>query len=131
MARPHTVDNVVPVGEVEGVKIDQIVVGSCTNGRLDDLEVVAAVLRGKKVAKATRMLVFPASWRIWKEAMRQGRDRRPGGGRCCDHELGVWLLPGYPPGGAGRRRGGAGHYQPELQRAHGQPQCVGVSGVAG
>jgi 3-isopropylmalate/(R)-2-methylmalate dehydratase large subunit len=72
VAKPHTVDNVVPIGDVEGVKIDQIVVGSCTNGRLDDLEAVAAVLRGKKVAKGTRMLVFPASWRIYKEAMRRG-----------------------------------------------------------
>jgi 3-isopropylmalate/(R)-2-methylmalate dehydratase large subunit len=72
VAKPHTVDNVVPVGDVEGTKVDQIVVGSCTNGRLDDLEAVAAVLRGKKVARGTRMLVFPASWRIYKEALRCG-----------------------------------------------------------
>ena len=72
VAKPHTVDNVVPVGETEGVRVDQIVIGSCTNGRLDDLEVAAAVLRGKKVAKGTRVLVFPASWRIWAEADRRG-----------------------------------------------------------
>jgi 3-isopropylmalate/(R)-2-methylmalate dehydratase large subunit len=72
VAKPHTVDNVSPVGEVEGTRIDQVVIGSCTNGRLDDLEVAAAVLRGRKVAKGTRMLVFPASWRIWAEAMRRG-----------------------------------------------------------
>jgi 3-isopropylmalate/(R)-2-methylmalate dehydratase large subunit len=72
VAKPHTVDNVVPVGEVEGVKIDQIVIGSCTNGRLDDLQAAASVLRGGKVARGTRMLVFPASWRIWAEAMRRG-----------------------------------------------------------
>jgi 3-isopropylmalate/(R)-2-methylmalate dehydratase large subunit len=72
VAKPHTVDNVAPVSDVEGTKIDQIVVGSCTNGRLDDLEAAAAVLRGKKVAKGTRMLVFPASWRIYKEALRKG-----------------------------------------------------------
>jgi 3-isopropylmalate/(R)-2-methylmalate dehydratase large subunit len=72
VAKPHTVDNVVPVGEVEGVKIDQVVIGSCTNGRLDDLEAAAAVVKGKKLAKGTRMLVFPASWRIWAEAMRRG-----------------------------------------------------------
>jgi 3-isopropylmalate/(R)-2-methylmalate dehydratase large subunit len=72
VARPHTVDNVVPVGEVEGTRIDQVVIGSCTNGRLDDLEVAAAVLRGKKLPAHTRMLVFPASWRIWTEAMRRG-----------------------------------------------------------
>ncbi len=72
VARPHTVDNVVPVGEVEGIKIDQVVIGSCTNGRLDDLETAAAVVRGKKLPASTRMLVFPASWRIWREAMRRG-----------------------------------------------------------
>jgi len=72
VAKPHTVDNVVPVGETEGVRIDQIVIGSCTNGRLDDLETAAAVLRGRKVARGTRMLVFPASWRIWAEALRKG-----------------------------------------------------------
>jgi 3-isopropylmalate/(R)-2-methylmalate dehydratase large subunit len=72
VARPHTVDNVVPVGEVEGVHVDQVVIGSCTNGRLDDLEAAAAVVRGKKLPKGTRMLVFPASWRIWTEAMRKG-----------------------------------------------------------
>jgi len=72
VAKPHTVDNVASVGEVEGVKVDQVVIGSCTNGRLDDLEAVAAALRGRKVAKGTRMLVFPASWRIYKEAMKRG-----------------------------------------------------------
>jgi 3-isopropylmalate/(R)-2-methylmalate dehydratase large subunit len=72
VARPHTVDNVVPVGEVEGTKIDQVVIGSCTNGRLDDLQVAAAVVKGKKLPTGTRMLVFPASWRIWTEAMRRG-----------------------------------------------------------
>jgi 3-isopropylmalate/(R)-2-methylmalate dehydratase large subunit len=72
VAKPHAVDNVASVGDVEGTKVDQIVIGSCTNGRLDDLEAAAAVLRGKKVAKGTRMLVFPASWRVYKEALRKG-----------------------------------------------------------
>ena len=72
VAKPHTVDNVAPVTEVEGVKVDQIVVGSCTNGRLEDLEAAAGVLRDRKVAKGTRMLVFPASWRIYREALRRG-----------------------------------------------------------
>jgi 3-isopropylmalate/(R)-2-methylmalate dehydratase large subunit len=72
VARPHTVDNVVPVGEVEGVHVDQVVIGSCTNGRLDDIETAAAVVRGHKLPAGTRMLVFPASWRVWQEAMRRG-----------------------------------------------------------
>jgi 3-isopropylmalate/(R)-2-methylmalate dehydratase large subunit len=72
IACPHTVDNVKPIGEVAGKKIQQIVVGSCTNGRLDDLEVAAGILKGKRVADSTRMLIFPASWRIYSEALRLG-----------------------------------------------------------
>ncbi len=72
VACPHMVDNVVPIKEVEGVKLNQIVVGSCTNGRLDDLEVVAKVLKGKKVADSVRMIIFPASGRIYRRAMDAG-----------------------------------------------------------
>ena len=72
IACPHTVDNVKPIGEVKGRKIDQIVVGSCTNGRLDDIEIVARTLKGKQVAKGIRMLVFPASWRIYSDALDAG-----------------------------------------------------------
>ncbi|NLE73941.1 MAG: 3-isopropylmalate dehydratase large subunit [Actinobacteria bacterium] len=72
IAKPHMVDNVSPIDEVEGVELNQIVIGSCTNGRLDDLEIAAAILRGKKVARGTRMLIFPASWRIYKRALESG-----------------------------------------------------------
>jgi len=72
IACPHTVDNVKPIEAVEGIKINQIVIGSCTNGRLDDLAIAANILRGKKVAHETRMLIFPASWKIYKEALSQG-----------------------------------------------------------
>jgi 3-isopropylmalate/(R)-2-methylmalate dehydratase large subunit len=72
VACPHTVDNVKPVGKVAGVKIDQVVIGSCTNGRLDDLAVAAKILKGKKVARGTRMLVFPASYRIFARALEAG-----------------------------------------------------------
>ena len=72
VACPHTVDNVKPVTEVEGTKIHQVVIGSCTNGRLDDLEKAAQFLEGKKVARNVRMLVFPASWRIYRQALDRG-----------------------------------------------------------
>jgi 3-isopropylmalate/(R)-2-methylmalate dehydratase large subunit len=72
IACPHTVDNVRPIDQVAGTKINQVVIGSCTNGRLDDLEVAAQILKGKRIADGVRMLVFPASWRIYKEAMRRG-----------------------------------------------------------
>ncbi len=72
IACPHTVDNVKPVGEVLGTRVHQIVIGSCTNGRLDDIAAAARILRGKKVARGTRMLVFPASARIYQEALEAG-----------------------------------------------------------
>jgi 3-isopropylmalate/(R)-2-methylmalate dehydratase large subunit len=72
VACPHTVDNVKPVAAVAGTKIHQVVIGSCTNGRLDDLEVAATILKGRKVAAHTRMLVFPAraesTGRRWSKA---------------------------------------------------------------
>jgi 3-isopropylmalate dehydratase large subunit len=72
VACPHTVDNVKPIDEVAGIKLNQIVVGSCTNGRLDDLEIVAGILKGKKVAKNVRMIIFPASGRIYRQALKKG-----------------------------------------------------------
>ena len=72
IACPHTVDNVKPVGVVAGTRVHQIVVGSCTNGRLDDIAAAAGILRGHKVARGTRMLVFPASGRIFQQALEKG-----------------------------------------------------------
>lgn len=72
IARPHTVDNVSPITEVHGTKVDQIVIGSCTNGRFDDIKVAADIIRGKKVADDVRLLVFPASGKIYRQAMKDG-----------------------------------------------------------
>jgi 3-isopropylmalate/(R)-2-methylmalate dehydratase large subunit len=72
IACPHMVDNVKSIDQVLGTKIQQIVIGSCTNGRLDDLADAAAILRGKKVAEGTRMLVFPASSKIFAQALDKG-----------------------------------------------------------
>lgn len=72
IACPHTVDNVKPVEQVEGKKVHQIVIGSCTNGRLDDLAIAAKILKGKKVAPGTRMLIFPASGKVYRQALAKG-----------------------------------------------------------
>ena len=72
VACPHTVDNVKSVDAVAGTAVQQIVIGSCTNGRLDDIAVAAKILEGRKVARGVRMLVFPASGRIFREAMKAG-----------------------------------------------------------
>ena len=93
IACPHTVDNIKSVGEVAGKKVNQIVIGSCTNGRLDDLAAAAKILKGKKVSRSTRMLVFPASWRIYREAMRQGylADLADAGAIICNPGCGPCL----------------------------------------
>ncbi|UCF70406.1 MAG: 3-isopropylmalate dehydratase large subunit [candidate division WOR-3 bacterium] len=72
VACPHSVDNVKPAKELAGTRIDQALIGSCTNGRLEDLAVAAAILDGKKVARGVRLLVIPASRRVYIEALRQG-----------------------------------------------------------
>lgn len=72
VACPHTVDNIRTAANVSGVRINQIVVGSCTNGRLDDIKTAANILKNQKIAKGVRMLVFPASWRIYKDALKEG-----------------------------------------------------------
>lgn len=72
IACPHAVDNIRPVEAVAGKRVDQVVLGSCTNGRLEDLAEAAELLRGRKIARGVRMLVFPASWRIYRQAMEKG-----------------------------------------------------------
>lgn len=72
VAFPHLPENTRTIDEVGDVKIDQVVIGSCTNGRLDDLRIAAEVLRGHKVAKGIRCIVIPATQRIYLEAMEEG-----------------------------------------------------------
>jgi len=72
VACPHTVDNVKSVASVKGTRVHQVVIGSCTNGRLDDLAIAASIMKGRKVAADTRMLVFPASGRIYTQALAKG-----------------------------------------------------------
>lgn len=72
VACPHEVDNVKAITEVVGIPVHQAYLGSCTGGRLHDLEVAASILKGKKVAKGCRLLVSPSSRKIWAEADRKG-----------------------------------------------------------
>jgi 3-isopropylmalate/(R)-2-methylmalate dehydratase large subunit len=72
IACPHNVDNVKPVSEVEGTHIDQIFLGSCTNGRISDLRTAAKIMKGKEVARGVRMLVIPASREIYTKALDEG-----------------------------------------------------------
>jgi len=72
VACPNLPENVKPVGELKAVWLDQVVIGSCTNGRLSDLEIAARILKGRKVAKGLRCIVLPATPTIVREALRRG-----------------------------------------------------------
>jgi 3-isopropylmalate/(R)-2-methylmalate dehydratase large subunit len=72
VAKPHQVDYVSPVEEVEGTTIQQGVIGTCTNGRLEDLEIAAKILAGKKIHPDCRLIIVPASKKIYLEAMKKG-----------------------------------------------------------
>jgi homoaconitate hydratase family protein len=72
IACPHTVDNVKNISEVLDTPVHQVVLGSCTNGRLEDIATAATIMKGKVMPAGVRMLVFPASWRVWGEANRLG-----------------------------------------------------------
>jgi 3-isopropylmalate/(R)-2-methylmalate dehydratase large subunit/methanogen homoaconitase large subunit len=103
IACPPDVNNVVPVDQVEDVKVDQVFLGTCTNGRLDDLAIAAHILKGRKVHPDTRLVIIPASREIQLEALRLGYIETfieagasvgtPGCGPCIGRHFGV-LAPG-------------------------------------
>jgi 3-isopropylmalate/(R)-2-methylmalate dehydratase large subunit len=72
VAFPHSPDNVRPISEVDHIPLDQAFIGSCTNGRLDDLREASGILKGKTVARGTRLIVIPGSSLIYKQAIREG-----------------------------------------------------------
>lgn len=72
VAKPHAVDNTVPVDEVKGTKIDQAFIGTCTNARLEDLRVAAEIVRGRKKHPDVRFIVTPASRAVWEQALEKG-----------------------------------------------------------
>jgi len=103
VALPHKVDNVVEIDKALGMTIDQCLLGTCTNGRLADLDAAAAILRGKRIAKSVRLLVLPASRDIYRAAINSGAIDTllaagatvlpPGCGPCLGAHQGV-LAPG-------------------------------------
>ncbi len=103
IACPHSVDNVKPIGEVAGTKIDQAFIGSCTNGRIEDLEAARVILRGRHVHPDVRLLVVPASKEVYLEALDEGLVKdlieagavfsNPSCGACFGGHIGL-LAPG-------------------------------------
>ena len=99
MACPSQVDKIKNVSELEGTEIDQVFIGSCTNGRLEDLRAAAEVLKGKKVADYVKLIVTPASRKIYCQAIAEGimdtlaeagaMITHPGCGLCCGRAGGI------------------------------------------
>ncbi len=99
VAKPHTVDNVAPVTDVAGKKIQQVFFGSCTNGRYEDFETIMDIIENHKIHPDVRMLVFPASMTIYKKILKQGWIEKlvdfgalvmnPGCGPCMGNHEGI------------------------------------------
>jgi 3-isopropylmalate/(R)-2-methylmalate dehydratase large subunit len=91
VACPHSVDNVKPVTEVADTKVNQVFIGSCTNGRLEDLEVAATILKGKKINRGVRLMVTPASFEVYGEANAKGiiKTLMDAGGVVCNPSCGA------------------------------------------
>jgi 3-isopropylmalate/(R)-2-methylmalate dehydratase large subunit len=72
VACPHLPSNVKPASSLKNIKVDQVIIGSCTNGRISDLRIAAKILKGKKAAGGVRLIVFPATQKIYLEAVKEG-----------------------------------------------------------
>lgn len=140
VAFPHKVDNVKPISKIEEIKIDQAFLGSCTNSRLEDLEIAARILKNRKVHPNVRMVVIPASWEIYYTAMHKGLMDTfieagaligPSGcGPCCGNHLGI-LGAGERCIGSHNRnfKGRMGSNRAEIYL--GSPATVAASAVEG
>lgn len=140
VACPHTVDNVKPLSEVRGTKIDQAFLGTCTNGRLDDLAAAAEVLAGRKIAEGRRMIVIPASEAVYLAALQAGYletflkagavVESPGCGPCMGNHMGVPAVGEVSISTANRNfQGRMGTKESEVYLA--SPVVVAASAVAG
>ncbi|MBU2549862.1 MAG: 3-isopropylmalate dehydratase large subunit [Proteobacteria bacterium] len=140
VARPHSPENVVPVSELKDVMIDQAVIGSCTNGRLEDMGLAARVLDGRKVRSGVRLIVIPATRQVYMQAMKAGWIETfmsagavvstPTCGPCLGGYMGI-LAPGERAVATTNRNfvGRMGHVKSEVYLAN--PAVAAASAVAG
>ncbi len=140
IAKPHRVDNVAPLSAVRGTRIQQAFLGTCTNGRLEDLAAACEVLQGKQIARGTRMVVIPASSEVLQEATRRGYISIfleagavigvPGCGPCMGNHMGIPAPNEVTISSANRNfRGRMGTRDSEIYLA--SPAVVAASAVAG
>ncbi len=140
VACPHSVDKVVPLSAVAGTRVHQAFLGTCTNGRLEDLAAAAAVLRGRRVAPGVRLLVIPASSAVLQAALEEGYIQEfvaagavigvPGCGPCMGNHMGI-PAPGETTISSANRnfRGRMGTADAEIYLSN--PAVVAASAVAG
>jgi homoaconitate hydratase family protein len=140
VACPHTVDNVRPVSEVAGTRFHQALIGTCTNGRMEDLEAAARILKGSRVHPGVRVLVIPASRKVYVQAIKQGILEtlseagcvilNPGCGPCLGAHQGI-LAPGEVALSTANRnfRGRMGSRDSEIYLA--SPATVAASALKG
>lgn len=140
VACPHSVDHVRPLREVAGTRVDMAFIGTCTNGRLEDIAAAAAILRGRRIAPGVRLLVIPASREVLQEAMRRGDLQIlveagamigvPGCGPCMGNHMGI-PAPGEVVISSGSRnfRGRMGTPEAEIYLA--SPAVVAASALQG
>lgn len=140
VACPHSVDNVVPLSAVAGTRVQQAFLGTCTNGRLEDLAAAAEIIRGKRVAPGVRFLVIPASSEVLKAALERGYIQAfveagavigvPGCGPCMGNHMGI-PAPGEVTISSANRnfRGRMGTADSEIYLAN--PAVVAASAVVG
>lgn len=137
---PHLPENTHTVDEIDDIKIDQVVIGSCTNGRLEDLQIAAEIMNGKKVAKNVRTIIIPATQKIYLEAMEQGLLKifieagavvsTPTCGPCLGGYMGI-LAEGEKAVATTNRNfvGRMGHIDSEIYLA--SPAVAAASAIAG
>jgi homoaconitate hydratase family protein len=140
IAVPHSVDKVKPIKEVEGIEIQQCLLGTCTNGRLSDFQIAAKILKGKTVHPNVRLLILPASRKIYLDALKEGLIKTfieaggtvlpPGCGPCLGAHQGV-LAPGERCLSTSNRnfKGRMGCNEAEIYLA--SPATVALSAVHG
>lgn len=140
VACPHSMDNVTPISQVAGTRVQQAFLGTCTNGRLEDIAAAAAVIYGKRVATGTRFLVIPASSEVLADAIRLGYIQAlveagavigvPGCGPCMGNHMGVPAPNEVTISSANRNfKGRMGTAEAEIYLA--SPAVVAASAVMG
>jgi len=140
IACPHSVDNVKPVSEVEGKEVDQVFIGSCTNGRIYDLRVAAEILKGRHVKRGVRAIIVPASRRVYRQALMEGLIQifidsgcavcNPGCGPCAGAHQGI-LAPGEVCISTSNRNFKARMGSPEAEIYLASPATAAASAVTG